>query len=175
MPYIAQANPRNGRNLNLLPSSQRSPNQNGRKVRFCRAAMTRVWERLFVAGREEAENLYRENPERMRTVLTVSEDPILRHRPEIEYVYVPIADASPLSLEVFRRLMDTIYAKVSRGRVLLHCAAGVSRSPILAAAYMHRVGYANILAALDQIQRLRPMVNPSPVLLASVQSHSERN
>ncbi len=57
-------------------------------------------------------------------------------------------------------------AGVRRGRVLLHCAGGLSRAPVIAAAWMHRCGYAEFDKALAEIAKLRD-IDPSPALLRS--------
>jgi atypical dual specificity phosphatase len=67
--------------------------------------------------------------------------------------------------------MDAIAENIRWGTVLVHCGAGVSRTPILAAAWMYVVGYKNIDAALIEIRKLRPIVSPSPILLRSVKEH----
>ena len=64
--------------------------------------------------------------------------------------------------------MDAIAESFRIGNVLVHCAAGSSRSPALTAAYMHRVGYKHFDAALGEIERLRPSVDPSKILVRSI-------
>ena len=56
---------------------------------------------------------------------------------------------------------------VRRGNLLVHCLAGMSRSPILIAAWLDRCGYAEIDKALSQIAELRDLA-PSDTLLSSV-------
>ncbi len=81
---------------------------------------------------------------------------------------IPIADTQPILAKQFEEIMATIGEHIRCGIVLLMCAAGMSRSPIIAAAWMHRCGYVNFEAALQQIARVRPTIDPSPVLLKSV-------
>jgi protein-tyrosine phosphatase len=133
--------------------------------------MTQVWERLYIGSRDDAEHLIRENPHAITTVLSLCEDKVLRRNPSINYVHIPIADATPVSVGQFDAIIDAIGENIRRGTVLVHCGAGVSRSPILTAAYMDIVGYKKIDAALVEIRKLRPIVNPSPILLASVKEH----
>ena len=54
------------------------------------------------------------------------------------------------------------------GKVLLHCVGGMSRTPLIAAYWLHRCGYKNIDAALEEIAKLRPSIDPSPILLLSL-------
>jgi protein-tyrosine phosphatase len=133
--------------------------------------MTQVWKRLYIGSRDDAEHLFRENPRGITTVLSLCEDKVLRRNPSINYVHIPIADATPVSIGQFDTIIDAIGENIRRGTVLVHCGAGVSRSPILTAGYMDVVGYKGIDAALVEIRKLRPIVNPSPILLASVKEH----
>jgi hypothetical protein len=57
---------------------------------------------------------------------------------------------------------------VRRGSLLVHCVGGMSRSPIMLAAWMHCCGYAEIHKALHEIAEMRD-IDPSPVLLKSVE------
>jgi protein-tyrosine phosphatase len=66
--------------------------------------------------------------------------------------------------------MTAMANAVQRGNLLMHCLAGMSRSPIMIAAWLHRCGYASIDKALAEISELRD-IDPSPVLLRSVKEH----
>ena len=63
--------------------------------------------------------------------------------------------------------MAAIEQGLQRGHLLIHCVAGFSRSPIVAAAWMQRCGYASIDKSLAEIAELRD-IDPSPVLLKSI-------
>ena len=64
--------------------------------------------------------------------------------------------------------MEAIEVNIRKGNVLIHCAVGLSRSPTMAAAYMHRVGHKHFDAALSEIEQKRPELDPSNILLKSV-------
>jgi protein-tyrosine phosphatase len=66
--------------------------------------------------------------------------------------------------------MKAIGEAVRQGKVLVHCGAGVSRSPVIVAGWMHLVGYKNVDAALSEIAELRPTIYPSGALLSSVRA-----
>jgi atypical dual specificity phosphatase len=131
--------------------------------------MTKVWERaVFVGSLTDAEELVGANSMKIASVLSLCSEEIERKNPTIHYRQVPIADAQPISTRQFDEIMGAIDHGLRRGNLLIHCAAGYSRSPILAAAWMHRCGYLNFEAALKQIARVRPTIDPSPVLLKSI-------
>lgn len=133
--------------------------------------MTRVWERLYVGGRLDAEHLFKLNPFGIATVVSLCEDEIIRRHSGINYVHVPVVDATRIGVGQFDTIIDAIGENIRWGTVLLHCGSGASRAPILAAAWMHVVGYKNIDGALEEIAELRSIVAPSEVLLSSVRKH----
>lgn len=133
--------------------------------------ITRIWERLYLGGRNDAEHLFRSNPFGVTTVVSLCEDQVLRRKPGVNYVAIPIVDAKRLGVGQFDAVIDAIGENIRWGTVLLHCGSGMSRAPILAAAWMHVVGYKNIDGALDEIAGLRPIVAPSKLLLSSVREH----
>ena len=92
-------------------------------------------------------------------------------RRDIEYVRIPVDDSRPVPRQRFEAAMAAIAKHIRSGRVLLNCGAGMSRSPIFAAAWMHRCGYLYLDNALLEIAELRPVIDPSPVLLKSVKEH----
>jgi protein-tyrosine phosphatase len=64
--------------------------------------------------------------------------------------------------------MQVIERGVHQGKLLAHCVGGMSRSPIMVGAWLHRCGYAEIHNALHEIAEMRD-IDPSPVLLKSVE------
>jgi len=130
--------------------------------------MTRVWERLFVAGIDDAEKLATANPFTVTTVLSVCRNVVWKRVSDINYVQIPISDSRPIPVGKFDSIMDALAENIRWGTVLLHCFAGLSRAPILTAAWMHITGYKSIEAAMLEIAELRRTMDPSPVLLNSV-------
>jgi protein-tyrosine phosphatase len=133
--------------------------------------MTQVWERLYVGGRDDAEHLFFANPHRLTTVVSLCEVRVVRRGQGINYVHIPIEDESPITVGQFDTITDAIAENIRWGTVLVHCGGGISRAPIMTAAYMHAVGYKNIDAALVEIRKLRPIIDPSPILLESAKEH----
>lgn len=129
--------------------------------------MTKIWERLFVGNLKDAEQLARSNPHRITTVISLCREHALRRAPKITYIHIPIPDARQISAQKFEDIMYAIAIGVRRGNLLVHCLAGMSRSPILVAAWLHRCGYAGIDKALSEIAELRGLA-PSEILLRSV-------
>lgn len=132
--------------------------------------MTRIWERLFIGGLADAEALAAKNPNRITTVISLSEIPEAQ-RASVNYLHYPMEDDKPISVRQFDRVLDALSENVRWGTVLLHCTQGMSRAPSMAAAYMDAVGCKNIDAALKEIRQLRPFISPSTILIESLKEH----
>ena len=133
--------------------------------------MTQIWERLFIGGLTDAQRLARGNPNGIATVISLCEECITSKRHGVSYISLAIQDDRPIPIGKFDAVIDAIAENIRWGTVLLHCGVGLSRAPSLAAAYMHVVGYKNIDAAIAEIERLRPIINPSKVLIDSIRRH----
>ena len=129
--------------------------------------MTRIWERIYVGNLKDAELLARSNPQRIATVISLTREQAVSRAPAITYIHIPIPDSRPISAQKFEDIMFAMAIGVRRGNLLVHCLAGMSRSPILIAAWLQRCGYAGIDKALSEIAELRE-VAPSRTLLKSV-------
>jgi len=130
--------------------------------------ITQILERLFLGGLSDAERLSRGNPNQISTVITLCEQSVGHRAANVHYVHLPVEDDEPVPMRQFEKVMKAIAEGIRTGNVLVHCAVGFSRSPTLTAAYMNRVGYKHIDAAIEEIRHLRPSVEPSKTLLKSV-------
>jgi protein-tyrosine phosphatase len=133
--------------------------------------MTQVWERLFIGGIADAEQLADANPSGITTVVSLSEIPVEAKRRDIKYLHLPIEDDVPVPVRQFYGVMDAIRKNIRWGTVLLHCGVGVSRAPSLAAAYMDAVGCMGIDAAIKEIRQVRPFIHPSTELVESLKEN----
>ena len=89
----------------------------------------------------------------------------------VNYIHIPIEDDCFIPIGKFDAVIDAIAENIRWGTVLLHCRVGLSRAPSLAAAYLHVVGYKDIDAAIEEIRQMRPIINPSTILVSSVKEH----
>jgi protein-tyrosine phosphatase len=129
--------------------------------------MTKIWDRIYLGSFKDSEQLATANPCGIATVLSLCEEEV-RRAENISYMHLPIADSRPIAAERFGEIMMAIERGVHQGKLLVHCAGGMSRSPIMVAAWMHHCGYAEIRKALHEITEMRD-IDPSPVLLKSVE------
>jgi protein-tyrosine phosphatase len=132
---------------------------------------TRVWERLYLGSLVDAETIGRSNPFEITAVVSLCSQKVYTKGEGIHYIRIPVMDACSIDATKFALIMLCVDEGVRKGRVLLHCGAGVSRSPIFAAAWMHRRGYRNFDLALKEIAELRPIIAPCVELCTSVKEH----
>src|ERR1035437_2444394 len=98
--------------------------------------MTQIWERLFVGCLADAERLARKNPDGITTVISLCERCVVDKAANLRYIHLPLEDNELVPVRQFNAVMDAIAVNIRTGNVLVHCAAGFSRSPALIAAYM---------------------------------------
>jgi protein-tyrosine phosphatase len=128
------------------------------------------FERLFIGGLRAAGRLAETNLLGIRTVLMVCGENVRPKNKEIRYVQVPVLDARPLPFDVVDEVMRGIARNILAGCVLIHCAAGLSRSSVMAAIYFDLVGYRSFDSALEELGRLRP-IDRSPVIVKSAKEY----
>jgi dual specificity phosphatase 12 len=133
--------------------------------------MTKIWERLYIGGIADAEELADANPSGITTVISLCELPVESKRRGICYLHLPVTDDEPVPVHQFDRILDALYENCRWGSVLLHCSLGISRAPSMGAAFMAACGYKNIDAALNEIRKVRPFIHPSTVLVESLKEH----
>jgi histidinol-phosphate aminotransferase len=92
--------------------------------------------------------------------------------PPLPHGLVEIADRRALSGDDISAATAFIKTHVDAGRrVLVHCQAGISRSPAVTLCYLHEFAGRSIDEALAQVKAGRPQADPHPTLLASIRAH----
>jgi len=136
-------------------------------------AMTKVFERLYVGDADDADRLAVTNPDGITAVLNLNTEPNHDWREGISYVFFPINEFERISALRFEWLMMTIGRLIRGGNLLVHCAEGSSRSPVVAAVYMHLVGFMNFNDALSHLRSLRPVLAPSNLIVERAKAYVE--
>jgi protein tyrosine phosphatase len=90
-------------------------------------------------------------------------------QPKTQLVKIGIEDGRLTNCGVFKKAAEVIFNARANGQsVLVHCAAGVSRSATAVLSYLmihERMGW---FSSLDYVQRSRSCVNPHPLLVRSL-------
>lgn len=76
-------------------------------------------------------------------------------------------DGDPWSVEQVNVAIDFVADRIRRGRVLVACAAGMSRSACMTIGYLVRAGW-DQATAFELVREARPRVSPIPKMLDSV-------
>ena len=129
---------------------------------------TPVLDHLYLGSLEDAEALPAANPFGITTVITLCREPVVQRVPGIRYLHFPVRDARPISIVWLNAILTSIEDGMNRGRVLVHCGAGMSRAPTVVAALLDRIGFLSFARALSYLEGLRPIVAPSKALVESI-------
>lgn len=94
---------------------------------------------------------------------------------DITRVDVPMIDGPQNSYEAFAEAVKTVVTHRDTGQhVLVHCAAGSSRSPSVAAAAMTRLTESTLNEAFNQILEKRPATDPHDALVRQAVKATDR-
>ena len=133
--------------------------------------MTRILERLYLGSASDADRLAKDNPSGISAVINVSMEQSEHKAPALTYLHYPIHDGTSVGPAVFEEVMTAIARQIRIGKVLVHCSAGMSRSPVMVAAYLRYAGRECFECALQTIAELRPLIDPNPVLVLSAERY----
>lgn len=98
-------------------------------------------------------------------ILSIGAQPSVPLSPDIIYQYLPLNDSGELDIS------DTVSAAITfissaesskKGKVLVHCSAGISRSPTIIAAYLMKEKGMTLREALGMVINARPAACPRP-------------
>jgi protein-tyrosine phosphatase len=129
---------------------------------------SKITENIWLSGYKVAADLWNSNPAGITHVLNVStNDPYLEAE-GISYMHCPFHDGHEIPADKFAAAMAFLtFACEHQGKILIHCAAGISRSPVILAAFLHYSKQMEFNAAIDFIISRRPIVNPAVAVINS--------
>lgn len=117
------------------------------------------WSGLEDAGIESVLQLYAQEKERPEIPLP------------LEVLQLSVEDRRALPIRQLTQGVRFIRRQQAAGRpTLVCCGAGMSRSPVFVAAYLHEEGM-ELEAAFRLIRERRPIIRPHPRLVQSLEEH----
>lgn len=132
--------------------------------------ISRVQPHLYVGGQHRRRGLTQMRALGISAVLNMREesDDAQRGVALDHYLWLSTTDDIAPTMEDLERGVDFIRQHIAEGRgVYIHCAAGVGRAPMMAAAYLVRTGM-SAAQAWDTIRRVRPFIRPTPPQLTAL-------
>jgi dual specificity phosphatase 12 len=93
----------------------------------------------------------------------------------IQVLHVPIADHHEINIgKYFPAVFNFIEKYVNENYgVLVHCAAGISRSVTLTLSYIMRKYNLSTAQAINYLERIRPCINPNPGFLKQLRDYEQ--
>lgn len=130
--------------------------------------ISQVDHRLFVSGYAEAGQLSVSNPRKITAVLNVHQMPDEKQSPNIIYMHIPFEDGEEIPQRQFVKCLGWLKFMYEAGHtILIHCAAGISRSVTITASFMHYAEICDFGEAMERIKKARPIANPAPKTVLS--------
>lgn len=129
-----------------------------------------ITSQLAVGSRQDAENDAALAAGGIDALLSLA--PLARPASVARQLSLALADRVALPGEAIDEAVNFLLEQTSRGRrVLVHCEMGISRSPAIAAAYLHQALGVELREAWRRVRAARPVADPHPALLVSLASH----
>ena len=121
-----------------------------------------ILERLAIGDIEDARKLL----EGITAVLNCAEEHDT-YREGIEYLKIPLKDFQPINPEYIPKAVEWIKEKIADHKVLVHCNAGIGRSPSIVVCYLCEIGF-GFKEAVKLVQSRRPGALPHRDLRSAI-------
>lgn len=126
--------------------------------------MNKVTPNIFIGDMNAARDIQFLRKEKITHIVNAAQE-VLNQFGFDEFVYLnlPILDYPNSNIEDYFTIFNIFvkFATRNGGKVLVHCAAGISRSATLVCAYLIWEFGLNPKKALEYLRRCRPQVNPN--------------
>ena len=121
--------------------------------------------KLYLGSYDDSIDLSFLQQNRINTIICVARELIVQHPMDgIDYYYYPI-DETQTDLEVYFPLVIETTMNTQDKRTLIHCYAGINRSPVFAMACLLAKQHCHITTvkqAMSYVQQIRPDIDPNP-------------
>src|SRR3981081_3653298 len=132
---------------------------------------------LWLGGQQDADELVRNNPEKITAILNVrgadaykppGRDQAAEHPGKL-YKWIPAPDTGVVYPEHVREALVWLQEQTDkRERILIHCKYGISRSPAFLAAFMVESGISSTLEGAKTTISVRRDVQPATLIAEPV-------
>lgn len=131
----------------------------------------RPW--LYIGKQRDTVNIPQMQAKQIRAMLQLEERV---EQPGMHILFLPVEDATAIAADDFRRGVNFILLEHQLGRkVMIACAAGISRSVTFAVAALHETEGISLLIAYSEIVNVHSMALPHPALWQSLCSYYQQD
>jgi dual specificity MAP kinase phosphatase len=125
--------------------------------------MTHIIDGLYIGSESNAKNFEELSSEQIRCIVNVTSHVPLYHLEQFQYYHIPADDTQKQNLlEYFDQAYSFIHNAIENNeKVLVHCVAGISRSPAIVIGFLMRYANMNMNEAYDFVKRKRSIVSPN--------------
>ncbi|CAF2886389.1 unnamed protein product [Rotaria sp. Silwood2] len=125
--------------------------------------MTHIIDGLYIGSESNARNLEELSSEQIQCIVNVTSHVPLYHSEQFQYCHLPADDTQKQNLlEYFDQAYSFIHTAIENNeKVLVHCVAGISRSPAIVIGFLMRYAKMNMNDAYDFVKRKRSIVSPN--------------
>lgn len=125
--------------------------------------MTHIIDGLYIGSESNAKSLEELSSEQIRNIVNVTSHVPLYHSEQFQYCHLPADDTQKQSLlEYFDRAYSFIHHAIENNeKVLVHCVAGISRSPAIVIGFLMRYAKMTMNDAYEFVKRKRAIVSPN--------------
>ncbi|XP_004588043.2 dual specificity protein phosphatase 18 [Ochotona princeps] len=143
------------------PSTSSPPSLSVQQPSF--HGMTQITRSLYIGNGVAANSRFILSSSQITMVINASVEVVNTYYDNIQYLQVPVTDTPTSHIYgYFDIVADQIHSEdMKQGRTLLHCVAGVSRSPTLCLAYLMKYHAMTLRDAHKWIRALRPIIRPN--------------
>ncbi|CAF3963411.1 unnamed protein product [Rotaria magnacalcarata] len=125
--------------------------------------MTHIIDGLYIGSESNAKNLEELSQEQIRCIINVTSHVPLYHSDHFQYCHLPADDTQKQNLlEHFDQAYSFIHDAIEKNeKILVHCVAGISRSPAIVIGFLMRYAKMNMNDAYNFVKRKRSIVSPN--------------
>ena len=126
-------------------------------------SMTHIAHGIYIGSEFDAKDLDKLRSENIQYIVNVTAHVPLHHNDKLHYCHLPADDTSRQNLiDYFAPAYNFIEQAINkRAKVLVHCVAGISRSPAIVISFLMRYAHMNLTDAYDLVKRKRSIVAPN--------------
>ena len=139
--------------------------------------MSEILPGLFLGNAIDAENITLLQENRIKSIINISQAIPCYHQAELQfdYLHLPCNDSSQENiLQYFPNALESIQMSLSlKQNVLVHCQAGVSRSPSFVIGYLMKYHSKTFDQAYSLVREKRRIINPNFNFLAQLTRYEQ--